>query len=614
LESNGIFISVRHYGGRTIGLVAMGKMNWASRATALRDCLRRFHRSRQGNVAMMFALALVPLVAAGGAGLDYVRAASVRSQMSEALDAAALAVATTPGLTDNTSVTSAAQKYFDASFGDTSATKPVVGLPTGTTFDASKGTVTLTVSYSEATTLLKVVGIKTVALTTTSTVVWGQSKLWVSLVLDNSGSMSQGDSNGSKMDALQNASHQLLTILQKAAMNQGDVQVSIVPFSSQVKPNLSGTTYIDYREFNAQPPLGTGYMTVTAIFADGTPFQAYGPGDACPFDGTDGYLCASSSTNSNNCSYDNSGGCLSKIASSGTICPGMHGYSKWQDGTADRFYNGCYTSVKATGTLKTISWTGANGKTASCSDFSSADGCSCGGSPKTCTSQRWNHVWTLNSTSTWKGCVTDRQRNGAATYGASAATVDYDISNTTPASTTPDTLFPAVNFDGCLVATVTPLPATWTAAQWTTLGNQIDAMSPGGATNQALGMEHGWQTLTPGAPYNAPALPANTARYIIILSDGLNTQDRWYGTGRAENTAADGNIDTRMNSVCTKAKADGIIVYSIFLDIGGADGNSAPLQNCATDSSKYFDLTSTSAVVTTFNQIAQSITNVRVSK
>ncbi len=48
-------------------------------------------------------------------------------------------------------------------------------------------------------------------------------------------------------------------------------------------------------------------------------------------------------------------------------------------------------------------------------------------------------------------------------------------------------------------------------------------------------------------------------------------------------------------------------------NLGGTDGNSAPLQNCATDSTKYFELTTTSAIVTTFNQIAQQITNVRVS-
>ena len=40
----------------------------------------------------------------------------------------------------------------------------------------------------------------------------------------------------------------------------------------------------------------------------------------------------------------------------------------------------------------------------------------------------------------------------------------------------------------------------------------------------------------------------------------------------------------------------------------------APLRYCASDATKYYDLTTTSAVVGTFKQIAQQITNVRVVK
>ena len=69
----------------------------------------------------------------------------------------------------------------------------------------------------------------------------------------------------------------------------------------------------------------------------------------------------------------------------------------------------------------------------------------------------------------------------------------------------------------------------------------------------------------------------------------------------------DGYIDAREKTTCDNAKADGIIIYSIYLNIGG-DANSAPLAYCASDSSKYFALTSTNAVVSTFNQIAQQIT------
>jgi len=43
-------------------------------------------------------------------------------------------------------------------------------------------------------------------------------------------------------------------------------------------------------------------------------------------------------------------------------------------------------------------------------------------------------------------------------------------------------------------------------------------------------------------------------------------------------------------------------------------GNSTPLQNCATDSSKYYDLTSSNQIAAAFADITKQITNVRVSR
>ena len=72
-------------------------------------------------------------------------------------------------------------------------------------------------------------------------------------------------------------------------------------------------------------------------------------------------------------------------------------------------------------------------------------------------------------------------------------------------------------------------------------------------------------------------------------------------------------MNTREGLACTNAKAAGIVIYTIFVDLGGTQGNSTPLQNCATDTSKYFDLTTSGAIITTLNNIAQQITNLRVS-
>ena len=198
----------------------------------------------------------------------------------------------------------------------------------------------------------------------------------------------------------------------------------------------------------------------------------------------------------------------------------------------------------------------------------------------------------------------DRNRNGD-----NGATSDFDTSNAAPALAT-HSLFPAANDDNCPATSVLPFPATWTASQWTTLSNTINAMSANGSTNQTIGLAHGWQTMTNTSPYSSGALPANTsAIHHSWLSDGLNTQDRWHGDGSDQDTYTDG----RMTDACTNAKAAGVVIYTIFVDLGGTQGNSTVLQNCASDSTKYFDLTTSNAIVTTFNQIGQQITNLRVS-
>jgi hypothetical protein len=43
-------------------------------------------------------------------------------------------------------------------------------------------------------------------------------------------------------------------------------------------------------------------------------------------------------------------------------------------------------------------------------------------------------------------------------------------------------------------------------------------------------------------------------------------------------------------------------------------GNSQPLKDCASDSSKYFDLTSVDQIDSAFSEITKQITNVRVAK
>ena len=85
----------------------------------------------------------------------------------------------------------------------------------------------MSASADMPTVFMSILGFKTLTVTGSSTAKWGSVRLRVALVLDNTGSMAD---NG-KIGALQTATNNLLTQLQGAATTNGDVYVSIIPFS-----------------------------------------------------------------------------------------------------------------------------------------------------------------------------------------------------------------------------------------------------------------------------------------------------------------------------------------------------------------------------------------------
>jgi hypothetical protein len=145
---------------------------------------------------------------------------------------------------------------------------------------------------------------------------------------------------------------------------------------------------------------------------------------------------------------------------------------------------------------------------------------------------------------------------------------------------------------------------------WTTLNNKIDAMVSNGGTNQAIGLAWGWQSLT-NPPLAVPTMDPNYKyqQIIILLTDGLNTQDRWYGNGSNPSS----QVDARQQILCSNIKATGVTVYTVQVNTGG-DATSTLLQNCASDASKFFLLTSSNQIVTTFDAIGTSISQLHLSK
>ena len=102
---------------------------------------------------------------------------------------------------------------------------------------------------------------------------------------------------------------------------------------------------------------------------------------------------------------------------------------------------------------------------------------------------------------------------------------------------------------------------------------------PTGNTNQGIGLAWGWMTLTQAIPsMRRPRI--RTIIYkdaIVLLSDGLNTQNRWYSNAA--------QIDARQKILCDNAKAAGITIYTVQVNTGG-DPTSAVLQYCAQGTDK----------------------------
>jgi Flp pilus assembly protein TadG len=438
----------------------------------LRATYRRFAGAKDGNTVVTFALAFIPLMGLVGAAVDYSQANRLQTSMQAAADATALMVAQSAASQSDTAVQTATDKFYKGVFNNPLAQNLAV---TGTYSNVGGSTVLVKATATYKTSFMGIMGFKTLPLAAVSTSSFGNSRLRVALVLDNTGSMA----SAGKMTALITATKNLLDQLKGAAVNNGDVYVSIVPFVKDV--NLGAGNY------NAD----------------------------------------------------------------------------WIDWT---------------------SWDANNG---SCSGGGWGGG---GNTQATCSGN-----WRPANHNTWNGCVSDRGNSSGPSSG------NYDTNVVSPSSTSASRQYPAEQYSSC------PTAVMGLNYDWTSMKSVVDGMSPAGNTNQAIGLQVGWLSLVGGGPFSVPAEDPNYTyqHVIILLTDGLNTQDRWY-------TSA-GSIDARQSMTCANVKASGVVLYTIQVNTDG-EATSTLLQNCASDTSKFFLLTSASQIVTTFNQIGTNLSKLRIAK
>jgi len=453
----------------------------------------RFAGANQGNIAVLFAIAAVPIISFVGAAIDYTRANAARSSMQAALDSTALMLG--KDLTDGTITTSQISAKATAYFNALYTNKDANSVAVTATYTAAAGngsTILLSGTGTVNTDFMKIAGFPNLNFNTNSTAAWGNVRMRVALALDNTGSMA---SDG-KIGALRTSAASLVDQLSALARNPGDVYISVIPFAKDVNVGTSNynQSWLDW--------------------------------------------------------------------------------SLWDSNSL------------------TNSW-------GTCSNTNQTTRSSC---------QNNGNVWTPDRTR-WTGCVADR-------------THPYDQQNTAPTAGNAPTLFPADEYYEnsqyyCKPGNTPPLQQLMPLSyDWTAIKATISAMQPTGGTNQPIGIAWAWQSLQQTLPLNAPAEDTNYTykKALIVLSDGLNTEDRWPANGNGS-TQYGGAIDTIQQTLCTNVKNSGVIVYAIQLNTGSpGDPTSTALQNCASSADKFYLVRDATQTLTVFNSIGTSLAKLRVAK
>ncbi len=185
-------------------MAAMRKLARGARLARLRSLISNFRLNKRGNVAVITALAMLPMVAAVGCVIDYTSASMIKTKLQAAADAASLAtvsinssvISTAKNMSGNGTVSGGstfATNFFNANLTAAPESTGYTSLTPAATVTRTGMTVTATVSFTAQvpTYFMGIMGYRNIALSGTSTASYSlPTYIDFYLMLDVSGSMS----------------------------------------------------------------------------------------------------------------------------------------------------------------------------------------------------------------------------------------------------------------------------------------------------------------------------------------------------------------------------------------------------------------------------------------
>ncbi|MDP6389515.1 MAG: pilus assembly protein TadG-related protein [Alphaproteobacteria bacterium] len=206
-----------------------------------------FWKNENGSIGMFFALALIPVVGFVGIAYDSARIYSVKSRLSESLDAAGLAAGRA---VFSPTRDAEATMFFNANFPDGYMDSTVA--PPTIAVDEAGETITVTGSATVPTTFMRLFGNEDVVVSARSVIVRQNRGMELALVMDNTGSMR----SGGKIDAMKSASRDLIDIIYGDDETVNGLYVALVPYTATVNVGADRSAWLDAgdRYFDSPSP------------------------------------------------------------------------------------------------------------------------------------------------------------------------------------------------------------------------------------------------------------------------------------------------------------------------------------------------------------------------
>lgn len=614
--------------------------------------LGRFRSDERGAFLVIFGVMAIVLVATSGAVVDYTAIEQARTRAQQALDTAALGLQPTmyeSGVTEAVLKTESENllvQQLNASGGegwsicDDQAIPPCARID-DVVPDLDAGTLHLEATVKISTAFVALIGFPTMEAKLVSEAARGSINVEVALALDTTGSMA-----GQRIIDLRAATEDFIQTVVKDVQTPAYSKVALVPYSMAVNVGnyaedirgaisgptaITGAAWVSGSSRNISGVTKASPARVTTSGAHG-----FSTGDFVYISGVAGMtqlnnriyrITVVSSTrftlNGVNSSYYGSyqsGGTVRKcltslcevvVTSAGHgLATGEYAYITGVGGMT-QVNNRLFAVGSTTSNTFVLSGTTATGGT-SYSTYTS------GGSAY-CVKVGCQYYLFRSPSGNWNlfqvsNCVTERTTDA--------------YTDVKPSTTPLGRNYPSTN-NPCSPRAIVPLSADKNA-----LIAEARLLTAGGSTGGQIGVEWAWHMVSPEFAYLWPAdsqagsyEEEDILKIVVIMTDGeynsvycngVISADSTSGSGSTSDhincNAPNGNAYAQAEAQCAAMKAAGVIVYTVGFDIVNSQNATNLMANCATDAAHAYTAETGTELKDVFQEIAQNIGSLRVTK